>query len=82
MLDEHKQALLDSMDARIERLEATHKITSVLGCKLDQVALDLAACKQLRRRCIRNWNKRAVTRPPPPLRLRSPQRRPRRSSRH
>jgi hypothetical protein len=59
MLDEYQQALLNSMDASIERLEATHKITSVLGCKLDQVALDLAACKQLRRRCIRNWKTQA-----------------------
>jgi hypothetical protein len=34
-------------------------VESALGFELDQVALDIAACKQLRRRCIRNWKKQA-----------------------
>jgi len=41
--------LMAAINARIERLEATREIARAVGCALDQVALDIAACKQLRR---------------------------------
>jgi hypothetical protein len=54
-----EHALLDAMDARVDRLEATRKVASALGLELDRVAEDLAACKELRKMSIRTWKKQA-----------------------
>jgi hypothetical protein len=54
-----KRAILEALDARIERLEATREIVGALGFELEQVAIDIAACKEIRRRGISNWKKQA-----------------------
>jgi hypothetical protein len=56
--DEEK-ALLEAFDARIKRLEATRDVAIALGVDLHQIAADIAVCKELRERSIRNWSKRA-----------------------